>query len=85
MRIEGSKIVPVARKVTITFDGEVISGYAGESLAACLTAAGKFTLRRTKSGKARGLYCGMGVCSECLVTVDGRQNQRACMTLWAPK
>ncbi|MDP7652233.1 MAG: FAD-dependent oxidoreductase [Rhodospirillales bacterium] len=80
MRIEGSKIVPVAQKVTITFDGEVISGYEGESLAACLTAAGKFTLRRTKSGKARGVYCGMGVCSECLVTVDGRQNQRACMT-----
>ena len=80
MRIEGSGIVPAARKVDITFDGDVVSGYEGESLAACLTAAGKLALRRTKSGQARGVFCGMGVCSECLVTVDGRQNQRACMT-----
>ena len=50
MRIEGSGIVPVARKLDITFDGEVVSGYEGESLAACLTAAGKVSLRRTKSG-----------------------------------
>ena len=80
MRIEGSGIVPVARKLDITFDGEVVSGYEGESLAACLTAAGRLLLRRTRSGHGRGVFCGMGVCSECLVTVDGRQNQRACMT-----
>ena len=80
MRIEGSGIIPAARRVAITFDGEVISGYEGESLAACLTAGGKLALRHSKMGQARGVFCGMGVCSECLVTVDGRQNQRACMT-----
>ncbi|MDP6786545.1 MAG: FAD-dependent oxidoreductase [Rhodospirillales bacterium] len=85
MRIEASKIVPVAPKVAITFDGEVLSGYEGESLAACLTAAGKLTLRRARSGRARGLFCGMGVCSDCLVTVNGRQNQRACMTPLGPE
>ena len=80
MRITGSEIVPAARMVDFTFNGEVLSGYEGESLAAGLTAAGKLTLRRTKADHGRGVFCGMGVCSECLVTVDGRQNQRACMT-----
>ena len=49
-------------------------------MAAALTAAGIKGLRRTRSGEARGVFCGMGVCYECLVTVDGRPGQRACMT-----
>ena len=65
MRITGSEIVPAARMVDFTFNGEVLSGYEGESLAAGLTAAGKLTLRRTKADHGRGVFCGMGVCSEC--------------------
>ena len=37
--------------------------------------------RRTGAGDARGVFCGMGVCFECLVDVDDRRNQRACMTV----
>ena len=52
----------------------------GQSLAAALTEAGQRALRRTASGAARGMFCGMGVCQDCLVTVDGEPNRRACMT-----
>ena len=80
MRVISDGIRPVAGEAGITFDGENLRGYEGESLAACLTAAGKLGLRRAKDGAARGIFCGMGVCSECLVSVDGQPNQRACMT-----
>lgn len=66
--------------ITFEFEGERLSGRRGESLAAALTAAGIRTLRCTRSGEPRGLFCGMGVCQECLVEIDGVSNQRACMT-----
>jgi D-hydroxyproline dehydrogenase subunit alpha len=49
-------------------------------LAAALIEAGYRDLRYTSGGDLRGLFCGIGVCQECLVTVDGVPNQRACMT-----
>lgn len=52
----------------------------GETVAAALTAAGITALRRARNGEPRGVFCGMGVCYECLVTVDGGRAQRACMT-----
>ncbi len=66
--------------VGFTFDGRPVDGIEGESLAAALTAAGIRGLRRTRTGAPRGYFCGMGICYECLVTVDGRDGQRACMT-----
>jgi D-hydroxyproline dehydrogenase subunit gamma len=66
--------------VTITVDGEPLTAYLGESVAAALLADGTATLRRTRGGAERGLYCGMGVCFECLVMIDGAPNTRACMT-----
>lgn len=68
------------REVDITFDGEPLRAVEGESLGAALTAAGKLALRHDKDGISHGLYCGMGACFECLVTVDGRASQRACLT-----
>ena len=68
------------RMADITVDGERIEAAAGETLAAALTAAGKSTFRLTKSGAPRGLFCGMGVCFDCCVTVDGRADERACLT-----
>ena len=66
--------------ITIEFEGQPLAARAGESLAAALTAHGIRGLRRTRDGSERGLFCGMGVCQECLVEVDGRPNRRACMT-----
>jgi predicted molibdopterin-dependent oxidoreductase YjgC len=72
-----------ADRVTITVyvDGEPVRAFAGETVATVLLALGRRTLRHTdQSGAPRGIFCGMGVCFDCLVTVDGQPNVRACMT-----
>ncbi len=70
----------VSDVIAITFEGERVEARLGESLAAALTAHGVRAFRATRDGADRGLFCGMGVCQDCLVEVDGRPNQRACMT-----
>jgi predicted molibdopterin-dependent oxidoreductase YjgC len=68
--------------VTILVDGQPIPARAGESVAAALLAAGVQTLRHTlKSAAPRGVYCGMGVCFDCLVTIDGAANRQACLAM----
>jgi hypothetical protein len=58
---------------------------AGESVGAALTNAGIRSWRVTrKHGRPRGLFCGIGVCFDCLLSVDGVPNQRACLTPVAP-
>ncbi len=52
----------------------------GQSLAAALTEAGIRSLRETRrDSPGRGVFCGMGVCQDCLVVVEGEPNRRACM------
>lgn len=69
------------RPVQFSVDGQVVTSYEGETVAAVLIAEGRRTFRRTaRRGEPRGLFCGMGVCFDCLVTVDGVPNQRACQT-----
>lgn len=80
LRIGESGIRPVAPLVSFTFDGEEIAGYEGETIAASLAAAGRAKLGTRRDGAPRGLFCGMGVCQECIVTVDGAPGHRACMT-----
>lgn len=66
--------------VEFTFDGQTISAHTGQSVGAALTDAGIRRWRVTRVGeKPRGLFCGIGVCFDCLLTVDGRPNQRACL------
>jgi NADPH-dependent 2,4-dienoyl-CoA reductase/sulfur reductase-like enzyme len=67
--------------IVIDFEGKKIAARAGESLAATLTASGILALRTTRRDAERGIFCGMGVCQDCLVEVDGRPAQRACMTI----
>jgi aerobic-type carbon monoxide dehydrogenase small subunit (CoxS/CutS family) len=66
--------------VTIQVDGEPVQAYAGETVATALLALGLHSFRHTKKGEPRSLFCGMGICFDCLVTVDGVENVRACMT-----
>ena len=69
----------MTRAVAIQINGEALTAEAGISLGSLLHARGK-VLRLSPGAKApRGLYCGMGVCFECVVTVDGRP-ERACIT-----
>ncbi len=69
---------------SIDVDGDAVAARPGQTLAAALTAAGKLTLRHSPLGRPRGIFCGMGVCFECLITVDGFAGQRACLTLARP-
>jgi len=67
--------------LAITVDGEPVQAYPGETVATTLLALGRRTLRHTDRLHApRGVFCGMGVCFDCLVTVDVQPNVRACMT-----
>ncbi len=69
------------RPVRINVDGKTIEAYEGETVAAALLSAGIHTFRLSQKHKEpRGLFCGMGVCYECLVTVDGVHAIRACLT-----
>ncbi|MDV6250535.1 (2Fe-2S)-binding protein [Vibrio sp. EA2] len=68
-------------QVLIKVNGESVTVYQGESVHAALIAAEKRQLRSSlKLGEKRGVFCGMGVCYECLVTVNNVPNVRACMT-----
>ena len=70
---------------TFSFDGAPIPFLAGQSVGAALTAAGVRSWRTTRvSGRPRGLFCGIGICFDCLIVADGRPNQRACLLPAAP-
>src|ERR1700730_2202122 len=79
-RIADPGIRPVAETATLTFDGATLGALPGEAIAAACAASGMMNLGLRKDGSPRGIFCGMGVCQECLVTVDGRHSLRACMT-----
>jgi NADPH-dependent 2,4-dienoyl-CoA reductase/sulfur reductase-like enzyme len=66
-------------ELVLEFEGQTISAAHGQSIAAALTAAGIRDLHGARNGEGRGLFCGMGVCQDCLVLVDG-ELRRACMT-----
>jgi predicted molibdopterin-dependent oxidoreductase YjgC len=67
--------------VCVTIDGDVREVAAGITVAAALAVSGVRTTRMSVSSQSRGPLCGMGVCQECRVTVDGRAHVLACQTL----
>lgn len=68
-------------KIRLFVNSREVDAYQGETVLAALVAAGLKTLGKSlHRHEARGFFCGMGVCYECLVTINGRPNQRACMT-----
>jgi predicted molibdopterin-dependent oxidoreductase YjgC len=66
--------------VTVLLDGRQVIAYEGETAATVLLAEGHVATRVTARGEPRGLFCGMGVCFDCLAVIDGVPNTRACMT-----
>ncbi len=73
--------LPPAKTVTIWLDGEPIAAREGEPIAAALIAAGRRVLRHTlKRGEPRGVFCAIGRCTDCVMTVDGVPNVRTCVT-----
>src|SRR5262249_17925560 len=66
--------------VTLTVDGKPVTARAGDTVAAALLAGGIDHCRTTPvSGAPRAPYCLMGVCFDCLVTIDGVGSRQSCL------
>ena len=66
-------------------DGERVSCPEGISVAAAVFLARRRTARYApRAGAPRGLFCGMGVCFDCVMEIDGRPGTRSCTTLVLP-
>ncbi|MDO4545730.1 MAG: (2Fe-2S)-binding protein [Bacillota bacterium] len=67
--------------VTITVDGKEIQAREGENILAALVACGIIVNRYTeKRNEPRGLFCGIGQCTDCAMIVNGKPNVRTCVT-----
>jgi len=65
---------------TLHVDGRELPAYDGDTIAAVLVRDGRVSWRRTRIGdRPRGLFCGIGACQDCLVSVDGVRGVRACL------
>ncbi len=74
--------LPAAEAVTVHVDGEALSARRGETIAAVLVAHGRLKFRSTEvRHEPRGIYCAIGKCTDCVMTVDGMPNVRTCVTL----
>lgn len=84
MRIADHPILgplPEYRIVSISVDGKSIEAHEGEPIASALTAAGIAAFRTTvKRSEPRGVFCAIGRCTDCVMTVDGTPNVRTCIT-----
>ncbi|MFI6654019.1 (2Fe-2S)-binding protein [Streptomyces sp. NPDC050523] len=70
---------------TVTVDGREIEALPGQTVAAALWTAGITSWRTTRgAGRPRGVFCGIGVCFDCLVTVNDRPGRRACLVTLQP-
>jgi len=81
--MENLRIDSIKRKekIKLLVNGKEITAYKGETVLAALIASGYKSLKQNPvSQDPRGALCGMGVCFECTVTIDGIPNVRSCMT-----
>ena len=67
--------------VTVIVNGVSVTMPAGSMVAAAILKTGVDGFRRSVSGEPRGPLCGMGICFECRVTIDGEQHCRSCQTI----
>jgi D-hydroxyproline dehydrogenase subunit gamma len=68
------------RLIAVSIDGESVAVPQGMSVAAAILSTPRSVFRRSVNGERRGAICGMGICFECRVTIDGRPHQRACLS-----
>jgi predicted molibdopterin-dependent oxidoreductase YjgC len=69
------------QSVNIQVNGKTVTVPAGTVVAAAVARAGVTRFRRSVSGQARGPLCGMGICMECQVTINGERHCRSCARL----
>lgn len=71
---------PKGPTISFTFEGRPLVAAAGDTVASALMLAGETAVRTTPvTGSARGPFCLMGICFDCLVEIDGEPNRQACM------
>lgn len=70
-----------AELIAVRVNGQSVSVPIGTSVAAAVMRTGCWALRKSISGEPRGALCGMGICFECRVTIDGQSQQRSCQVL----
>lgn len=84
MRIQDHPILdsqPEVEMITFYLDGKPVQARKGEMIAAALMAAGVKTLRKTPIHHSpRGIFCAIGRCTDCAMTVNGVPNVRTCVT-----
>jgi glycine/D-amino acid oxidase-like deaminating enzyme/bacterioferritin-associated ferredoxin len=83
-RLQNDSIRLQGSTFSVEFDGVMFAAVAGESIAATLAASGRLALKRDKNGTPRGIFCGMGACFDCQVSVNGGPAERACLTKVRP-
>ena len=77
--VSPTQLIDRSRTVAFDFDGRTVEGYEGDTIASALYASGvRIFSRSFKYHRPRGLLCAAGSCANCLVTVDGVPNVRAC-------
>jgi len=67
--------------VSLSVDGVVVKMPAGSMVSAAILKTGTYAFRRSATGEPRGPLCGMGICFECRVTIDGEPHCRSCQTV----
>jgi predicted molibdopterin-dependent oxidoreductase YjgC len=70
--------------ITIEVNGESVLVAEGSMVSTAVALSGVAAFRLSVNGEPRGPLCGMGICFECRVTIDGRAHQRACQTVCRP-
>lgn len=66
------------RHLTIVVDGAELRGVHGQTLASVLLAADRSHWRNAPNGGPRGVFCGIGICFDCVATVNGVPDIRLC-------
>lgn len=67
--------------ITFLFNGLELTAPEGQSVAAALITHQERITRYTRhENRARGIFCGIGSCFDCLIVIDGQPNQRSCIT-----
>jgi sarcosine oxidase subunit alpha len=68
-------------EIQLRVNGKPVSVPAGTVVAAAVAQSGNMRFRRSVAGQARGPLCGMGICMECAVTINGQSHTRSCQIL----
>jgi len=67
--------------VTVVVNGVSVTMPEGSMVSAAILKTGVTEFRRSVTGEPRGPLCGMGICFECRVTIDGEAHCRSCQTV----